>query len=261
MARLGIVCLLSALTVALVAIGMRPALAADAVGGWGTIRGRVVWGGADVPAQTALNITQDQTHCLAQGPILSEKLVVNKANKGIKNVFVWLLPAKKGQTLPINPALINPPAAPAVLDQPRCQFVPHALGVRQGQDLLVKNTAMIAHNVNWTGNPLTNPGGNQLLPAGGSFTIKDLHAQRLPMQVKCNIHPWMTAWVGIYDHPYFAVTDADGKFEIKLAPAGQYPLMVWQEDIGYRGGAKGRNGTRIEIKNGGVTDLGELPMQ
>jgi hypothetical protein len=232
---------------------------AEGPAGWGTIRGRIVWDGATVPAQKPLDITVK--NCLANGPVLNEELVVNQTNKGIKNVLIWLLPQRKGEKVPVNPTLAKPPAQPVVLDQPRCQFFPHVLGVREGQDLLVKNSAAIAHNVNWAGDPLKNPGGNQLLPAGGSYTITGLRAQRLPMQVKCNIHPWMSAWVGIYDHPYFAVTDSDGKFEIKLAPAGQYPLMIWQEKIGYRGGAKGRNGTPINIKTDGVTDLGELGMK
>lgn len=253
-----------ALTAALAASGGRGFLSASRAyaeqAGWGTVRGRIVYAG-ETPARTPINVGQDQQHCLANGPLLSEDLVVNKANKGIEYAFVWLLPPKRGEHLPIHPQLQNTAGQPVVLDQPRCMFVPHALGIRQGQELLVKNSAVIAHNVKWEGNPLQNPGGNQLLPAGGSFTIRDLKAQRLPIPVKCNIHPWMTAWLGVYDHPYFAVTDADGNFEIKLAPAGRFPLMIWQEKIGYRGGAKGRNGMPVEINNGGVTDLGQLEMK
>ena len=119
----------------------------------------------------------------------------------------------------------------------------------------------MAHNVNWAGNPLKNPGGNVLLPPDSSHAIDDLKADRLPIKVTCNIHPWMNAWVGVFDHPYFAVTDADGKFQIPLAPAGNYRLVVWQESIGYRGGSKGRNGIPITIKGGEETDLGKLDLK
>ena len=63
----------------------------------------------------------------------------------------------------------------------------------------------------------------------------DLVADRLPIKIECNIHPWMNGWVRVFDHPYFAVTDADGNFELKNAPAGNYRLMVWHGQGGWRG--------------------------
>src|ERR1700737_4294583 len=101
-------------------------------------------------------------------------------------------------------------------------FEPHALAMQEGQTLVVKNSASIAHNVNWQG--LLNGGGNQLLPPNSEHEITDLVADKLPLLVKCNIHPWMSARVGVFAHPYFAVSDKDGNFEIKLAPAGTYRL-------------------------------------
>ena len=144
------------------------------------------------------------------------------------------------------------------MDQPCCMFEPHVLAMRQGQDLLVKNSAAVAHNIHWVGNPLKNPGGNVIVPPGGSYTIKNLKGDRLPLKMSCDIHPWMGAWLGVFDHPYFAVTDVNGNFEIKGAPAGNYNLIVWHEDVGYRGGKEGRTGTPLDIKAGGVTDLGKL---
>ncbi|MBV9121732.1 MAG: hypothetical protein JO112_00040 [Planctomycetes bacterium] len=228
---------------------------------WGTIQGQVVWAGDQIPPRMPLEISQDKEHCLAKGPILSENLIVNPANKGVKNVFVWLVsdpptPAKK---LPVNPALAKPKENQAVLDQPTCMFVPHALVLRQGQDLLAKNSAPVSHNIKWEG--VKNAGGNVLLPPGGSYTIEGLKAERLPLHIQCNIHPWMSAWVGVFDHPYVALTDENGKFEIKGAPAGKLRLVAWQESMGYRGGAAGRNGTPIEVKGGQVTDLGQLELK
>jgi hypothetical protein len=148
-----------------------------------------------------------------------------------------------------------------VLDQPCCAFVPHVIAVREGQEVVTKNSAPVVHNIRWTGHPLTNPGGSVIVPAKGEHVIKNLKAQKLPVQLACDIHPWMKGYCGVYDHPYFAVTDKDGKFEIKDAPAGPCRLVVWQEAIGYRGGAAGRDGEKVTIKAGMATDLGKLGLK
>jgi hypothetical protein len=104
---------------------------------------------------------------------------------------------------------------------------------------------------------------NPLIPAGAQHTVnaKILEAKNRPYQVSCNIHPWMKAWVLVCDHPYFAVTDKDGTFQIKNAPAGTFRLMIWKDDHGWLGGVKGRNGMEVAIKAGGVTDVGQLKIK
>jgi hypothetical protein len=158
--------------------------------------------------------------------------------------------------LPVHPSLKNIAHKEVEVDQPTCQFVPHALGMRQGQVLVAKNSSPVSHNINWTG--IKNPGGNVLVPAGQSHAIADLLADRIPLKLSCNIHPWMSAWVRIFDHPYFAVTDENGKFEIKLAPAGKYHLVTWEEAVGY--GPGGRLGMPIVIKGGADTDVGKIEL-
>jgi hypothetical protein len=116
------------------------------------------------------------------------------------------------------------------------------------------------HNFNWTGG-LKNPGANQAMAPGTQMSIKDLKADRFPIKVACNIHTWMSGYVRVFDHPYFAVTDADGKFTIPKAPAGSYRLFVWHESVGFRGGVEGRNGTPVTIAAGQTTDLGKLDIQ
>jgi hypothetical protein len=129
--------------------------------------------------------------------------------------------------------------------------------MREGQVLVAKNSSPIQHNVHWSGiNQVKNPGGNSIVPAGGSLKIDNLKADKMPLNIKCDIHPWMNARVGVFDHPYFAVTDENGNFEIKLAPAGEYRLKVYHDAIGWRNGAKGRDGEKITIKTGEVTDVG-----
>jgi hypothetical protein len=241
---------------------------------WGTIKGQVVLAG-QVPAPKQVDVNKDQEHCLSRGPIFSEEWVVNPKNKGVQWAYVWLQrvpdeanPGAKLEDPPINPALKDVPDKPVVLDQPCCKFEPHALALRQGQTLFGKNSAPVAHNINWTGGK-DNPGNNVIVPPGGQIEIKDLKASRFPVSISCNIHPWMKGWARVFTHPYFALTDADGHFEIKGAPAGTYNLVIWHEGAGYRDmktiemdGKKIRlYGTKIEIKPDAVTDLGQFDLK
>jgi hypothetical protein len=223
---------------------------------WGTIKGRVVFGGDNIPARKAIDVSgnANAAQCLANGPVLSDELVINPRNKGVRWAFVWLQPAP-GQNLPVNPQLQKPKNPQVEIDQPCCMFVPHALAMREGQSLVVKNSAPFAHNTNYAS--INNPGGNTLIPAGGKIVIDNLKADRYPVKIACNIHGWMGAYLRVFDHPYFAVTDEDGNFEIKDAPAGNYRIVVWQESVGYV--TKNRkDGEPIDIKPGGTTDAGEF---
>jgi hypothetical protein len=232
---------------------------------WGkALKGQVIWDGGEVPKPMPINVqgNMDGPKCLAaaKGKLVYETWVVNPKNKGVRWTFVWLAPEEAGAKLPIHPDLQKVPDKPEVMDQPCCMFEPHALGLRQGQELLVKNSANFAHNTRYNGHPAKNPGRSVLIPAGQELAIKELVADRFPVSVKCDLHPWMSAWVRVFDHPYFAVTDADGKFEIKNVPAGRYRLMVWHE-TGFLGGAEGRKGMPITIEKDQVTDVGALKMK
>jgi hypothetical protein len=229
---------------------------------WGTVKGQLVYGGPNVPEQKPLKVNKDEAHCLAKGPILDHEWIVNKQNKGVKNVFVWVAvdPAAAVKTLPIHPSLQAVPKEPNVIDQPQCMFEPYASVMREGQKLIVKNGAPVAHNANYSGSRLKNPGSNPIVPAGQQLTI-DLKADRFPVRLSCNIHGWMKGFVGVYDHPYFALTDANGNFEIKLAPAGNLRIFFWHEGAGWRLAQAGAQGEPITIKAKETTDLGKLPIQ
>lgn len=227
---------------------------------WGTVKGKVVWAG-EMPKPAKLNVSQDKAVCLANGDLYDESLVVNTKNKGVKWVFIWLAPMDPAVPMPIHPALKDPKGKDVVLDQPSCMFTPRALAIREGQNLVVKNPAPMLHNIKWTGNPdFPENSGNQGIPPGKAYTIKELKAQKLPLMLECTVHPWMKARLGVFEHPYFAITDADGNFEIPNAPAGKFKLFVYQESIGWRNGKEGRNGQPVEIKAGG-TDLGTLDLK
>jgi hypothetical protein len=230
---------------------------------WGTLKGRVVWAGDKIPDPGFVTVPPahpDGPFCTAQGKIKipeDNTVVVDKTSKGVKDVFIWLVAKTKDGKPPIHPSLQASPPAPVVIDQPICMFIPHALALREGQALLVKNSAPISHNFKYGGHPDVNPGGNQIIESGKTWNITDLKADRFPIAAECNLHPWMKAWIRVFDHPYFAVTDSQGKFEIKLAPAGSYQLMGWHS-TGWLGGAKGRAGTTVAIPDGGM-DLGDIP--
>jgi hypothetical protein len=232
--------------------------------GWGTIKGQVVFSGA-VPEQkpiAAIDNHQDKKNCLADGPVLDQDWVVNPKNKGVKWTFVWLQPAKAGgQTkLPIHPDLQAIKQKEVAMDQPCCTFIPHALCMREGQVLMAKNSAPMPHNYKYGGNPAKNPGGNFLIPPKGQVPIQGLVVDRFPITVSCTIHPWMRAWVRVFDHPYFAVTDDNGNFEIKDAPAGACNLVVWHESVGW-GTPGGKNGDPITIKAGAVTEVPKIELK
>jgi hypothetical protein len=237
------------------------AMAADDASDWGTVKGQVVFGGPAVPEPpviAAIATHQDSKHCLENGPIQSEEWVVNKSNLGVRWTFVWLEPEKGAAALKVHPSLQPIKDKEVVIDQPCCKFEPHALALREGQDLVAKNSSPVAHNVNWTGHPLKNPGGNVIIPARQAQTILNLKADRFPVMVKCNIHPWMGAFVRVFDHPYFAVTDADGQFTIKQAPAGKYRLVFWHEATGWGPGE--REGLAVTIDAKKETDLGKVKL-
>jgi hypothetical protein len=227
--------------------------------GWGTIKGQVVWGGDSAPERVKLKVDKDQDACLKKGDLLSDELVVDPKTKGVQWVFVWLVDAKnpKGK-LPIHPSLKAIKEKEVVMDQPCCMFEPHAIGLRQGQVLVGKNSSTISHNMNVVGGA-KNPNTNPIIPAGAQAKIPGWVAAPTPVSISCSIHPWMKGWVRVFDHPYFALTNAKGEFEIKDAPAGTWNLVVWQEKTGWGPGLK--NGTPITIKAGETTTLDKIELK
>jgi hypothetical protein len=220
---------------------------------WGTVKGRVTWRDKDLPALPPLAVTADVMHCTSRGPIPDEKWVVNKDNKGVKYVVVWLAGAGPGKELPIHPSLKEIKDKTVLVEQPCCRFEPRVVALREGQTLIAKNNSPVLHNFNYVGGE--GQGDNKAIAAGAELPIADLKASGSAFTVSCGVHPWMKGYFRVFDHPYFAVTDADGRFEIKNAPAGKYSIVLWHEDGGWVTGSK--KGKPIEIKPGGVTEVNE----
>ena len=166
---------------------------------------------------------EDRAICAADD-LFSEELIVNaKADNGVANVFIYLQKAPAGYTAPAVPE------EPVVFDQKGCQFIPHALLVRCKQKVLVKSGDNLVHNTHTT--PLRNNGFNKAIKVndrdGEPLTYEK--PEPLPVNVTCDFHKWMKAYHLPLDHPFMAVTDADGKFEIKGLPPGEHTFVVWHE--------------------------------
>jgi hypothetical protein len=255
--RIAFIVLAVSLSLLTLLLGQAPSSADDPKPEWGTIKGQAVWGEKDLPEVVKLNVAKDANICLKNGPIVSEEYVVDPKTKGVKNVFVWLMNAKdpKKGKVPIHPSLLKSKDASVTLDQPCCSFVPHVLAVRDDQTLVVKNSAEVAHNVHLTGAI----DFNQIIPPGGSVELKELKGSGSIANVQCDIHGWMKGKVLIFNHPYYAVTGADGKFEIKNVPVGEYRIAMWHEGMGwvaFDDPENGKLGKVIKIKADGDTDLG-----
>lgn len=244
-------------------VGLSPASAQS----WGTIKGKVVLDG-EPPEPKKANVDKDTDHCLSKGPIFTNELVVNKKNKGVRWVLVWLADPKTGGgrnasfVPPIHPSLKDFAKNKVEIDQPCCVFEPRVMGVMAGQTVVVKNSAPIPHNFKIDsigGGPVANP----LTPPKGQAVIDGFKPKFIPTTYSCSIHPWMRGYIGTFAHPYFAVTNADGEFEIKNAPAGKFRLMTWQEEVGFVVVPKTLKdpGQIIEIKANGTTDVGTIKMQ
>ncbi len=216
--------------------------------GWGTIKGRVVFEGT-VPAVKILvpkggeKDTKDVAIC-AKAEIDSERLVVNATNKGVRNVLVYIP----------KPTQVNPEAAsaakvaPVEFDQKNCRFVPHVLAAMKGATVTIKSSDAVGHNTN---SSLNNNKFN--LPTQPNSSMPWLLRQAdKPGRIVCDIHNWMEAYWLILDNPYFAVTDADGNFEIKNAPAGDQKVVVWAEALG-PGYLTSPSGDTVSVKAGGDT--------
>ena len=189
----------------------------------GTIQGKIAFTG-DKPAPKTLSM--DATPACARmhsGPVYAEDVILNP-NGTLKNAFIYI---KSGLAAKEYPA----PMTSVKLDQQGCMYIPHVLGLMVNQPLEISNSDETNHNIHPL--PKINREWNESQPPKGDVKVKTFPKEELPpILFKCNIHPWMRAWVGVSSHPFFAITGDDGSFTIKDVPAGEYTLEVWQERYG-----------------------------
>lgn len=203
---------------------------ADA-GGVGSFTGKVVLTGNAPSLPLPLlhskgAAVKDAAACSAED-VPDERLIVG-ADNGVANVFVYLARAPKGVDIP------DAPAEPIMFDQKSCRFIPHCVFVPTGQPVAILNADSVPHNAHTY--PVKNPSINQVVAANereGKLQVVYNRAETVPLSVKCDYHTWMVAYHLPLDHPFAAVTDENGEFEIPNLPAGEYEFVVWHEAAGY----------------------------
>ena len=161
-------------------------------------------------------------HELHQEHLLDENLIVGE-DGGLANVFVYV---KKGVPKRDYPRVRKSP----VLDQINCMFQPRVQGVRTGQELLMRNSDQLIHNVRSLS--LRNRAFNVAQPASSPDRKKSFRRAEREIKIQCDFHPWMTAYIFVMDHPFFAVSDESGRFEFSGLPAGNYTVAAWHEELG-----------------------------
>jgi plastocyanin len=154
-------------------------------------------------------------------PVVGEEVVVN-TNGTLRNVLVYV---KEG----LGSRKFDPPAAKLEFDQRGCRYAPHVLGIQTGQELEIVNDDPTLHNVHSLSKD--NAQFNVAQPKQGMRLTKKFDKPEV-FKVKCEVHTWMGAYIGVFSHPYFAVTGDDGSFKLKNLPAGDYTIEVWHEKYG-----------------------------
>jgi plastocyanin len=190
--------------------------------GSAAVSGTVSFAGT-APANPTIDMSEEAACKAKHTGTITDPQVVVKDGK-VANVFVYV---KSG--LPAN-ATYSPPTQGVELDQEGCLYKPRVLGVMAGQNIDIKNSDPVLHNIKAV--PKVNRGFNISQPTAGMTSKRkfDRPEQMVPLQ--CNVHSWMHASVGVMPHPFFATTSEDGRFEIKGLPAGTYEIEAWHEKFG-----------------------------
>ena len=188
----------------------------------GTVVGKVTYEGR-APQPRVVRMSSDPL-CMpeSKGGSLSEVLVVGPGN-GLQNAFVYVKDGLGTRTFPA-------PKTPVVLDQQGCKYRPHVIGIQVGQPLEVRNSDGTLHNVHAV--PKNNREFNFGQPTKGMKSSRTFDKTEVMVPFKCDVHGWMNAYAGVVAHPFFAVSKADGSFEIKGLPPGSYTIEVWHEQLG-----------------------------
>ena len=189
----------------------------------GDIKGVAMLDGA-VPPNQAIKMNADPV-CVKQNstPQAQETYMVSADGKNLGNVFVYV---KDG----LGNYVFDTPTESAKIDQKDCRYHPHVFGMRVNQPLEIVNSDPTLHNIHAM--PKGNAEFNNGQPIQGMRMTHTFSAKEVMVPFKCDVHGWMNAYVGVLDHPYFTVTDAAGKFELKGLPPGTYTIEAWHEKLG-----------------------------
>ena len=183
----------------------------------GEVKGKVVFADAP-PARQTVPVTIDQYLCGNEK--LADDLQVS-ANREIRNAVVWIENPPPGAAVPARTEKVE-------LDQKGCSFVPRVVVIPAGGTVDFLNSDRLLHNIHAT--PKHNVSFNRTQPMGRTIPIT--FAKPEIVRIECDLHSWMTAWVVVAAHAFYAVTGADGRFAFDNLPPGEYKLQIWHERLG-----------------------------
>ena len=186
----------------------------------GSITGVVMFDGK-APAAQPITMDSD-AYCEKQPQNTTETIVVGNGS-GLQNVFVYVKDGLGDRVFPV-------PSTPVVLDQKGCRYVPHVLGIQVGQTLEIASSDNTLHNVHAI--PQQNREFNMAHQLAGIKHTHVFSTKEVMVPFKCDVHKWMNAFLGVLDHPFYAVTTGDGHFDLKGLPPGTYTVEAWHEKLG-----------------------------
>jgi plastocyanin len=195
-------------------------------GNEGTLNGKIALTGEFKP--TPLDMAADAACANKNKGAVSEEIAAQGGK--LQNVFIFLKEGQMSDGKKLADVSFEVPAAEAKVDQIGCVYVPHVIGVRAGQTVSFYNSDATVHNVNIQ--PRANDKYNKTQAAGAAPITQVFPKAESAIRVKCNQHGWMSAWVNVLSHPFFAVSGADGSFAISGVPPGKYTLVAWHEKLG-----------------------------
>jgi hypothetical protein len=240
---------------------------------WASLSGQVTFDGKIpdiIDLKPKMMIHADKACCLdpKAKPItqVDSTWIVDPKSKAVQNVVVWLIPVD-GKALPVAPKY-KKRADHVTLDQPHCGFEPRVSAINPiyldngkeietGQKLIIKNSAVVSHNVRALGNPKYNEGFNRNMPPGTVMNPPPKFApQPLPISLQCDVHTWMAGKIFVFDHPYYAISDEKGNFTLPVVPTAMaVRIVAWHEGVGYafQNDGEYKNGRPITLKAGANT--------
>ncbi len=189
----------------------------------GNVAGKVNFKGAK-PAIPKIKMNAD-AKCIklhTGKEVTSEQVVVNP-NNTLRYVFVYVKRGLEGKKFPVS-------TEKATIDQRGCMYSPHVFGIMVNQPIEIVNDDPLLHNIHAL--PKNSAQFNIAQPKQGMKMVRTFTTPEIMVKVKCEVHNWMACYVGVLEHPFFAVTDEKGNFEIKNLPAGEYELEAWHEKYG-----------------------------
>ena len=195
--------------------------AAPAATGGGSVTGSAKYVNGDPDAPIGMD-ADPVCASLHPGEVHTEKVVTDD-NGNLANVFVYVKSGLEGKSFPT-------PSEKHVLDQLGCQYTPHVSGMQTGQQLVIRNSDPTLHNVHAM--PSANKEFNQGQPFQGMELEHTFDQAEVMVPFKCDVHPWMSSYMAVLDHPFFGVTSEQGSFGIENLPAGDYVLEAWHEEFG-----------------------------